>query len=1111
MNSIRNRLGLIVAVLFLALSVVFPSVPPSLFWFFNVNQEISFKPSLKPGLDMSGGASLLYQIKPPEGDAAPGNLAREMASALRQRVDPQGVRNLVWRPQGNDRLEIQMPLTGDQSVARAARQRFSQAQAAVEALSASRGQVERAVEQLAGDAREARLAELAAGSPKRTALFKTILESFLRMQSATDPVERARARLDYNRALDQVPSLNLETPVLESAASVIDPDRRAERLTRLRVDPEFTRLNAAIDEYVSAFDDFAKVRDTVGDVAELKRLLRGSGVLSFHILANDADMDTVREMREGLARQGPSYRSREGAEVRWFRIDRKSDVRDDEKANPVYAEYEGDWYALVWVSRANSLMNVGDRPKWALESAGTTQDPSSGLVVTFQFDPVGGKLFSELTGRNVQRPLTAVLDGRVLSIATIQTVIGSRGQISGGAGGFTPVEAEYLTRTLNAGSLPAQLEDEPMVERVIGPQLGADNLRRGLLACVVGMGVVAVFLIGYYYLSGVVAMVAVVLNLLLILAGMVIFEATFTLPGVAGIILTIGMAVDANVLIFERLREEQRRGLSIRIALRNAYERAFSAILDSNVTTGITALILYLIGTEDVKGFGLTLMLGLFASLFTALFVTRTIFMILIEYAGIEKLGSIPMTFPKWDRMMNPGIDWIAKAPIFLGTSALIILAGCGIFAWKFSQGRMLDIEFAGGTVVELTLRDSTPIDEVRSLVNARSEAQPEVLPAPNVQSIGDDDRTYEIITVNSNASQVRQSLSEVFTGMLDVPPVVRFTGSDRAFAQADGSLVLPIGPETTQLADFTVNQLPGIRENVGGVAIVIRDPQPFLRPTDVRSRIEQQRLTEGEAAIARRIAIDELPDGSGYIVYMTDPVIAYDPADEGEWRTGLAQPAWDKVVAALTTPAEFNRVNQIGAQVAGETTTDAVVALIASLFVIVIYIWLRFGDLKFGSAAIIALLHDVLIVLGAVGLAHVLSETALGEALMLEAFRINLNMVSAILTVIGFSINDTVVIFDRIRENRQKIGHVDRQVINDSLNQTLSRTLLTGGTTIVTLTVMYFVGGSGIHSFTFVMLIGMITGTYSSVAIASPFLLLGGKPAVRPTTTTVVVRPTGN
>ena len=200
----------------------------------------------------------------------------------------------------------------------------------------------------------------------------------------------------------------------------------------------------------------------------------------------------------------------------------------------------------------------------------------------------------------------------------------------------------------------------------------------------------------------------------------------------------------------------------------------------------------------------------------------------------------------------------------------------------------------------------------------------------------------------------------------------------------------------------------------------------------------------------------------------------------------------WTLVNDAVARPPDLQQVKTFDKSVAGDTQRDALVALVLSIIVIMAYIWLRFGNLKYGTATVVALLHDVLFTVAGLGFAHLLANNAFGEVLLLEPFRINLTVVAAMLTVMGYSMIDTIVVFDRIRENRGKYGHVSRQVINDSINQTLSRTLLTAGTTTIMVAIMYFFGGPGIHGFTFVLLIGILVGTYSSVAIAAPILLLG-------------------
>jgi SecD/SecF fusion protein len=206
----------------------------------------------------------------------------------------------------------------------------------------------------------------------------------------------------------------------------------------------------------------------------------------------------------------------------------------------------------------------------------------------------------------------------------------------------------------------------------------------------------------------------------------------------------------------------------------------------------------------------------------------------------------------------------------------------------------------------------------------------------------------------------------------------------------------------------------------------------------------------------------------------------------------------WKLAAEAINNPPKLQKVNNFDAQVAGTTRNDATMALVISLIIIMVYIWLRFGNLQFGMATVLAMIHDTFLAVAAIGFAHMAYQylPALAGALLLEPFRLNLTMVAAILTIMSYSMIDTIVVFDRIRENRGKFGHLDRQVINDSINQTLSRTLLTAGTTIVTVSVMYVLGGPGIHGFTFVLLFGILVGTYSSIAIAAPLLLLRRQPA---------------
>ena len=326
------------------------------------------------------------------------------------------------------------------------------------------------------------------------------------------------------------------------------------------------------------------------------------------------------------------------------------------------------------------------------------------------------------------------------------------------------------------------------------------------------------------------------------------------------------------------------------------------------------------------------------------------------------------------------------------------------------------------------------------------------------------------------------------------------FEGSQLAFDRALDQAVLPVKD-----ASFFVQGLAGERyapveaaNHIGGVAVVLRNLDPPLSASEIRARLHRARLQPDQMGkpyhrfeVVSPLKADE--PSRLVVVFSSDEAVSY-LRDEGRWRQDLAADLWGLTVDAVSKPPALQKVSSFSPQVAQATMLWAVTALVVAFGGIMIYMWLRFGNFKYGSAAIIALLHDSAITVGAIGLSHYIAYTWLGNALLIEPFRMNLTLVAAVLTVMGYSVNDTIVIFDRIRENRGKFGHVSRQIINDSVNQTLSRTLLTGGATMITLLVMYIWGGAGIHAFTFALLGGILVGTYSSIAIAAPILLIGGK-----------------
>lgn len=1057
----------------------------------------SQKHNLKAGIDMAGGTSLLYEIQAPGGKQSTPELVVEVMQSLKRRVDPDGTKNLVWRPTGPDRLEIQMPLTARAEGADAIRDAYIQAQQQFEALNIRVASVLAIArnEQLTPDQRRERLEQLAADNTLRQELFGKLLD-VVEQRAATrrdsDFIKDADLQKQEESLIERIARTNLSVSQVDAILE-LSPDSRQQPLDALREQfKDQPRRIEAIEQYIAAWQAFEPVRDTLDAGAELKRLLRGSGVLAFHILANDLTADRRQEMIRRLNEMGPVASATE--ELRWFEVD-----RPEYFGHPT-ERYGNRFFALAYTTPDRSMVNREGQPRWGLESASAgrhTQGFNVTRVVNFEFDAYGAQLFARLTSANREKALAIMLDDTIISAPNINDPItGGRGYIEGsGQGGFSDAELTYLTSTLSAGSLPAQLSDNPIMERTVGPQLGADNLRAAFIASISGLALTAAFMVVYYYAAGVVAVIAVMLNLILLLGIMAAFDATFTLPGVAGIVLTIGMSVDANVLIFERLREEQHRGLSIRQALRNAYDRAWSAIIDANVTTLITTVILYHFGSEEVKGFGLTLGIGLVTSLFTALFVTKTIFGFMLEYTPVQKLGSLPLSFPKFDKWLQPNIDWVSNVKYAMVFSVVFIIGGCSVLGYKWKQNELLDIEFASGTSVTFELNDEAASRmgqaDVRRIIEQASTSD-QALPSPSVVAVGTDGRTYEVITPNEDAPAVRAAVERATSGMLTITPRVTFDGIDLELEDAlVANVVAPIERAGQEFGGFVPE---GQTAHIGGAAIVLRNLSPRLTEQEIEQRINRYRLlptTSGTAASYRSFNVDVDPATGTAVVLVSDPELAYS-ANEQRWRDELAGPMWTLTAGAMNWASDLQRVTNFDPAVAGDTKRDATVALVLSVLGIMVYVWIRFGSIKFGHATAATLVHDLFFVLAAVGFAHLVADSFIGKALLIDAFRLNLTMVAAVLTVLGYSVNDTVVIFDRIRENRGKYGHVSRQIINDSINQTLSRTLLTSLTTLFTVFVMYVFGGSGIHGFTFVLFIGIICATYSSIAVAAPLLLVG-------------------
>ena len=1116
-------------------------------------------------------------------------LVKDMIGILRDRVDPLGLSNTEWRSLGDNRIMIRMPAGKKES--RDARQAYGRALRAIDEGNIRRADSRR-ITQAAGAARQAAIADLSRGDTKLAELLGTLGTSHDAMVAAekvidattTDEQRTAaeNARDEALNAYEEIESSllgqNIQTQellgVLSNYVSPAEEDALKKRSKRGRQEviarkerceeglrelrEKHPTRAAQIDDVADKYMAWAKVRSHLDDPSDLKRLIAKAGVLEFRIAPYAPGVkdeftipaDEVDRLTEVLQREGPEGMRKRNERLLWFPLqgDRGS------YGGLVTADYAGKRYVLLYNTAGNMMLQKRGAGGWQLAGAKPDRDERNRPAIAFRFDERGAKQFARLTSEHRTTDTRAghcmaiLLDDEVYSAPVIQATISDRGTITGQ---FTQEEVNNLVRTLKAGSLPARLNKSPVAESTFGPGIGRENREMGKRAAIAGLIAVAVFMLVYYLYAGAIANAALVLNIVLVLGAMSLLQAVFTLPGIAGIILTIGIAVDANVLIFERLREEQAKNQSIRMALKTAYERAFSAIFDANLTTLITCAILGWIATEEVKGFAITLGLGVAISMFTALIVTRWIFQFLLDrgliksHVGMLKLIGVPK------------VNWMGKRYIFWGISAGMIVLGISSLAWQKSD--IWGIEFSAGTEAVVQFRDDALIDgelpndnTVRAMfaqtageegyAKLQSTALVEERISPDqvdtflatydvdgdkkvalsewtgarmkadffakVDTDGNKQLTreeleenlkptaYQISTTEERVPVIREVAVAAFGKALQIRTECKFdlaTGGidpDLGLALAtDG--ITKIDPAILRKARVTYRE--ELRDFEGGVMFVVRNVTPVITELDLSQRIRDMRFQpDFSGQLANEIrAIGLAPVGedghSAFLVLVSPGEEAARERPEA-WRQ-FAEDEWNLVRAALERGEAMVATN-FDAAIAGDTAWRAGFAVFLSWVAIVLYVWLRFGTWRWGLAAVVCLIHDVIIVVGLVAASGWLYQSFVGELLGISSFKIDLAMVAAVLTVIGYSVNDTIVVFDRIRENRGKLKTVSYQVINTSINQTLGRTLLTSGTTFIVVLIMYVWGGSGIHAFNFALLAGIIFGTYSSIAIASPLLM---------------------
>lgn len=1114
------------------------------YWAWPLNETVRL------GKDLRGGFSLTYQLQiDPSMNAD--EVMETTITVLKDRVDPQGTMDMAIVPQGRDRIEITMPVPSDS--VKAMRQNYLDKLDEIRALEISGRDIDRllampaverpaAIERLSGG-REDRRAKLTALSE----LIERELDASERLRSATEnnaPAEAideivaeiAALSIQQDQLRSEILAGVLSADRLQQALELSDEDKlvlddtrpepfvipspRKRALTEIKtLDPGDAEL---VDEVSKLYDAYRDNRKTLDDPSDLIRLLQGSGVLEFRIAPATGDIPEEQELRQKLREEGPRLAGTRDA--RWFQIaDPTAQVRSIQQAQamlenpslyfaassrPVVVEaYEGQLYILLWDTGRDSLTQNPAQRGWSVSRAFETADESGRPAIGFRMDANGAAQLGQLTEANIGKPMAVLLDNKVYTWPSLNAKITNNGIITGID---SASERETIIRTLNAGTLTATLSPQPISQSILGPDLGQDNLDKGLVAGYICLAAVAGFMIFYYFTAGVVAVFALLCNALLIIGLVVLGNVTMTLPGIAGIILTFGMAVDANVLIFERVREEMRAGVELRPAIRLGYSKALSSIVDGNVTNLIVCLVLANIGTAEIKGFAITLGIGVVSTMFSALVITRLIFGLMTEKFGMRKMSMLALTVPAIDRILEPKIDWLRYRFVFLVITGGYMALGFGMI---FTQrGEMLDTEFRGGTAITMQLKlgeDGERLtmtrpevaqrvvaigeraeenDQTKLLVNA------EVLPE-DPEADGITSSTFRIKTLATNAETLSTLLNEEFKDVLPSKPRLGFASQDETdMRQA------PVYPVTSARLGENIERpgnLADVVEFDGGVAIVLEGLDPMPTEQDLRERLDYMRRDREFSSLLSREwdvrILDGTPEAisSAAVLVRDEGLLVYESRDR--WEAEVAGREWELVRRALSRTESLAGTDSFDAAVAGTFRGKAITAVALSLLLIAIYVWVRFGSIRYSLATMAATVHDAITAIGFIALAEILyhypATESVARSLLILPFKIDLEMIAAILTIIGYSLNDTVVIMDRIRENRGKLDYATRPMINLAINQTISRTVITSGTTLIAIVILYLVGGEGVRAFSYALLVGVLVGTYSSIAVAAPLV----------------------
>jgi SecD/SecF fusion protein len=698
-----------------------------------------------------------------------------------------------------------------------------------------------------------------------------------------------------------------------------------------------------------------------------------------------------------------------------------------------------------------------------LASVNLTSDPKSGgLAVGFEIKPDRAGDFGEFTGSNLQKILAIVLNDIYDTGATLNEEISDRGQISRSSlGGYSREEATQLVTILETGSL--QVRPRLESESRMGAGLGEDSIRLGALSAALALVATIAFMLLYYRLAGTIAALSLVVNGAILLGVLAVYNATLTLPGIGGFILTLAMAVDSNILIYERIREERDKGRGVEQAVRLGFERAFVTILDSNLTTLLTSMVLFWVGTGPIKGLGLTLSVGILSTLFAALVFTKACFAWLLQRKALPEVKMLRL----FKTTPNLKFTKIWKLTVFISVATSI----AGLAVYFSAPEKVKGIDFVGGATARVRLREPLRQIEFAQLVNT----------IPGFEAL---DATYSL----SEGSVVpgKEGYREfVVKGKLDRSQRTAMKADETEKTQVDSfreGLRTALGARLLPDPVSDVKIEPGANGGPSKIAFTLSFESP-IEPSVVRDILRDKAPYLAKATVAG--APESGPSSAARIAL---PIHAELTPGMTEQDVRLRMPTAFAAVRATTPLSDpFPEVNTIKPRAAKSLLNKAYLSLLLAFFGIILYVRFRFHEYRYGIGGVVAIIHDLIVTLGIITIANVMG---------LVDVEIDMTMIAVFLTIAGYSINDTIVIFDRIRENLEKPEAEKRPldvIVDEACNQTLSRTLLTSTAAFLSSALMFFINRgkhNPLEGFGFTMMVGIASGTYSSIWVASLFVV---------------------